>query len=112
MFDNRDPSEAHARSRAVEYAVDWQKRTLRMVWEQKVEDSIPFRLGWGSVQEVGDKEVVISWGDYPRTKGYCDSRTGNYPLFSHLTREGAKLFELRVPCGWFTYRAYFVPARP
>jgi len=96
--------------RAVEYAVDWKARTLKMVWERKVESSIPFRLGWGSARAVGSNEVLVGWGDYPRDKGYCDARNGSFPVFSHVARDSTPVFELRAPCGWVSYRAYFVPA--
>jgi hypothetical protein len=109
MFDNRDKAEASPRSRAVEYKVDWKERTLTLAWQRPVEDSMPFRLGWGSAFPVGNDEVLVSWGDYPREKGFCDNRPGSFPVFSHVRRSGELLFELRAPCGWHTYRAYFVP---
>lgn len=108
MYDNR-AGQPGAPSRAVEYAVDWKARTLRMVWQHEVEDSMPFRLGWGSVQPIGADQVLIGWGDYPRNPGYCDGKPGTYPVFSHVTRSKDLVFELRAPCGWHTFRAYFVP---
>ncbi len=111
LYDNRDESEKSPVSRAVEYAVDWKSRTLRLVWERPAEASMPFRFGWGSAVAVGADQVVVSWGDRPRGKGYCKDRVGNFPVFSHVAREGGDpLFELRAPCGWVTYRTYFVPA--
>jgi hypothetical protein len=108
LFDNR-AGEPGARSRAAEYAVDWTARTLRLVWEQRVEESIPFRLGWGSVQVIHRDQVLVGWGDYPRTPGYCDDKRGTFPVFTQVTRAHELVFELRAPCGWHTFRAYFVP---
>jgi hypothetical protein len=110
MYDNR-AGEPNARSRAVEYAVDWKARTLRLVWEHRVEPSMPFRLGWGYVETVGSDQVLIGWGDYPRTDGFCEGKPGLFPVFSHVTRGHELVFELRAPCGWHTFRAYFVPER-
>lgn len=109
MYDNRDAKESQPHSRAVEYAVDWKARTLTMVWQMKSEASMPFREGWGSASAIGSDEVLVGWGDYPRTKGYCDKQDGNFPVFSHAKRDGSAILELRAPCGWVTYRAYFVP---
>jgi hypothetical protein len=109
LFDNRDASEASPHSRAVEYAVDWRNRTLRMVWQMPEEGTIPFRLGWGSAVAIGDDQVLIGWGDFPRTKGYCKDRTDSQPVFTRMKRDGTKIFEVRAPCGWSTYRAYFSP---
>lgn len=71
---------------------------------------MPFRQGWGSVQPIGDNQVLVGWGDYPRTDGYCDDKPGSFPVFTHVTRAKDLVFELRAPCGWHTFRAYFVPA--
>lgn len=108
MFDNRDAAEARPTSRAVEYAVDWQARILRMVWERRADSAMNFRYGWGSASAIGGDEVLVGWGDYPRTPGHCASRTGFFPVFSHVSRDGKTLFELSAPCGWATYRVYFV----
>ena len=108
LYDNR-AGQPGAPSRAVEYAVDWKARTLRLVWQRHVEDSMPFRLGWGSVQPIGAGQVLIGWGDYPRTDGYCEDKPGSFPVFSQVTRRDDLVFELRAPCGWHTFRAYFVP---
>lgn len=110
LYDNRDEKEEKPNSRAVEYAVDWKARTLKMVWERRAEASMPFRLGWGSVKAVRNDERLIAWGDIPRTKGDCATRTGNFPVFSHVARDSTPILELRAPCGWVTYRAYFVPS--
>jgi len=109
LYDNRDQSEPNANSRAVEYAVDWKARTLTLVWEHRASPSMAFRYGWGSAAMLGNDEALIGWGDYPRAKDYCEGRTGSFPVFSHISRNKDPLFELRAPCGWATYRVYFVP---
>jgi Arylsulfotransferase (ASST) len=109
LYDNRDGSEPGANSRAVEYAVDWKERTLTLVWERAADAVMPFRYGWGSVAAIGADEVLIGWGDYPRTKDYCEANKEMAPVFSHVRRDGSTLFEMRAPCGWATYRVYFVP---
>lgn len=112
LYDNRDSSEKNPHSRAVEYAVDWKARTLTLVWEQRAETSMPFRFGWGSALAVENDEVLIGWGDYPRSKDFCEGKTDTFPVFSHVSRDQKPIFELRAPCGWATYRAYFAPDNP
>lgn len=109
LYDNRDETEAGANSRAVEYAVDWKARTLTLAWEHRAGPAMPFRYGWGSAHAFDDGSVLIGWGDFPRGKEACTDRDGLYSVFSHVRRDKTPIFELRAPCGWASYRAYFVP---
>ena len=112
LFDNRDDKETAPNSRAVEYQVDWKTRTLTLVWEHYASRPVSFRYGWGSALALTDVEFLIGWGDYPRTPGFCSNQRELVPVFSHVTRSKKPIFELRAPCGWVTYRVYFVPDRP
>lgn len=112
LYDNRDGAEPGARSRAVEYAVDWSARTLTMVWQQRADPAMPFRYGWGSASVESDGSVLVGWGDYPRAKGFCATVRGDFPVFTRMTRDGEPLLELRAPCGWATYRVFVAPAGP
>jgi hypothetical protein len=111
LFDNRDETEAAARSRAVEYEVDWSAKTLKMVWQHRADPILPFRFGWGSVGVLPNDNVLIGWGDYSRKRGSCDQRE-MVPVFTQVSRTGETIFELRAPCGWSTYRVYFLPDQP
>ena len=98
MFDNgneRKPLPFF--SRAVEYSVDENAKTITKIWDYRHNPDI-FAGAMGSVQRLKDGSTLIGWG-------INDSLT-----VTEVAPDGSTAFEMAFPNGHYNYRAYkFVP---
>lgn len=79
-------------SRAVEYQIDEVKKTARLVWQFRNSPD-EFSFAMGNVKRLPNGNTTIGWG------------TGT-PAFSEVRPNGFKVFELELPYGEVSYRAY------
>ena len=76
-------------SRAIEYAVDEQARTTRIVWQYRggAEDRF-FSNYWGDADRLPNGNTLISVGTW---------KTGASSRFFEVTQDGRKVWEMRLP---------------
>ena len=79
-------------SRAVEYEVDEEHRTVREVWEYRHTPDV-FGAFSGSVQRLPNGNTLIGWGT-------------TTPTLTEVDPKGAPVYELTFEPGIFSYRAY------
>ncbi len=79
-------------SRAVEYRLDEKEKTATLVWQYRNTPDY-FGPAMGNVQRLRNGNTLINWG------------TTN-PSVTEVTSEGAKAFEMTLPEGVYSYRAY------
>ncbi|HET7497742.1 MAG TPA: aryl-sulfate sulfotransferase, partial [Candidatus Eisenbacteria bacterium] len=91
LFDNGN-YHTPARSRAVEYTLDEAAKTATKVWEYRNAPDV-YATAMGSVQRLPDGHTVIGWGTAS-------------PALTEVTAEGAEVFELTLPAGIYSYRAF------
>jgi hypothetical protein len=86
IFDNGADKDNTQRtySRAVEYALDEENKTLTMVWEYRHEPDILAFTG-GTVQRLPNGNTLISWGG---------AISGGAPAVTEVTTDGTIAFEL------------------
>jgi len=89
LFDNGTLH--HAASRAVEYEVDEEKKTAKMVWQYSQDTQTEFM---GFVQRLPDGNTLISWGS-------------TTPAFTEVRPDGTKTFELVLPREFYSYRVSY-----
>ncbi len=83
-------------SRAVEYELDEQTKTAKLVWQFRSNPDI-FGPFMGNVQRLENGNTIIGWGG-----------TMNEPVttVTEVSPNGTKLFEMKLPNFVFSYRAY------
>lgn len=91
MFDNGN-NHTPQYSRAVEYALDEKNRTATLVWQYRNTPDI-YGNAFGYVQRLKNGNTFISWG-------------AATPSISEVTPAGEKVFEMTLPDGIYTYRAF------
>ena len=79
-------------SRAVEYALDEQNKTITLIWQYRHSPDI-FGLAMGYVQRLDNGNTFIGWG-------------AANPSVTEVDPNGNKVLELNLPGGIFSYRAY------
>ncbi len=79
-------------SRAVEYSLDQTDKTSRLVWQYRNSPDI-FGSAMGYVQRLPNGNSLICWG-------------ATNPSVSEVRPDGTKIYELNLPPGIFSYRAY------
>ena len=79
------------KSRAVEYLIDEEKRTAKLVWSYS---NGQFTHAQGSVERLPNGNTLIGWG-FAVT-----------PFFSEVTPEGKTVLEMNLPDGQIVYRVY------
>jgi hypothetical protein len=84
----------HAQSRGLALSVDDAARTVTLARSYRHHPPLSTG-GYGSMQTLGDGNVVIGWG--------------NLPEFSEFTAGGRLVGELDLPVGYASYRAYRKP---
>lgn len=82
-------------SRAVEYAIDEQAKTVTLVWEYRNTPST-FGAFMGNVQRLENGNTIIGWG----------GNFGPLPTVTEVSPNGTKLLEMKFPVMVFSYRAY------
>lgn len=99
LFDNgREGNPIHVAT-AKEYALDESKKTATLVWSYVNDSTTHSGAGLGNVQRLSNGNTLISYG-----------RSVKSPvLFSVLTPEGKKNFEMQLNGGRLTYRAFNYP---
>jgi len=91
LFDNGNGHTPNF-SRAVEYELDENAKTARLVWEYRnTPDVYGFAMGY--VQRLMNGNTLISWG-------------AASTAVTEVTAEGEKVFELSFEPGTFSYRAF------
>ncbi len=95
LFDNGN-LKANPFSRAVEYQIDENNRSVRKVWEFRHPNNIVSN-SMGSVQRLPNGNTVIGWGG-------VDAESGHNYLLTEVTQNGTIAIELTGSSG--TYRAY------
>jgi hypothetical protein len=93
LFDNGTNQEGAPISRVVEYALDQENRTARLVWSYADGRYAP---AMGSAQRLPNGNTLIGWGTAP-PEG---------PNVSEVTRTGEVVFALSLPPTQVSYRAY------
>lgn len=94
LFDNGN-MRAPQFSRAVEYAIDEGAKTATLVWEfRRVPSVFGFALGY--VQRLPNGNTLIGWGS-------------TAPAATEVRPDGEVVFELSMPAGMFSYRAFRFP---
>lgn len=96
LFDNGFAHEPRV-SRAVEYELDRDNRTARLVWEYVGES---YAAGLGSVQRLPNGNTLIGWGAAPGVS------------VSEVTPAGEVVFELTLPETQMNYQAFRLPFEP
>ncbi len=91
LFDNGNFHSTNY-SRAVEYKVDEINKTVKLVWQYR---NSPDTYGnaMGYVQRLTNGNTIIGWG-------------AANPTVTEVTPNGTKVFELSLPQGQFSYRAF------
>ena len=92
LFDNgtsHDPPQ----SRVVEYELDQDARTARLVWSYS---DGRFSPAMGSAQRLPNGNTLIGWGTGPADR----------PNVTEVTPDGAVVFGLSLPPNQISYRAY------
>jgi hypothetical protein len=84
-------------SRAVEYALDEHAKTATLVWSYRHTPDI-FGSAMGYVQRLDDGSTLISWG-------------ATNPSVTILDAKDSTMFEMSLPQGVFSYRAYAYPVQ-
>jgi hypothetical protein len=79
-------------SRALEYAVNSQKKTSTLVWYYRNSPDC-FGNALGSVQRLPNGNTLIGWG-------------AENPTLTEVTPGGTKVLEMTLPFGVYTYRVY------
>lgn len=82
-------------SRAVEYEINEQARTVTLVWEYRNTPST-FGAFMGNVQRLENGNTIIGWG----------GNFGPLPTVTEVSPNGTKLLEMKFPVMVFSYRAY------
>ena len=94
VFDNGN-QRVPPYSRAVEYRVDENAKTATLVWEYRnTPDNFGYAMGY--VQRLPNTSTLIGWG-------------ASNPSVTEVTPGGAKLYEMTLPDGVYSYRAYRYP---
>jgi hypothetical protein len=94
LFDNGN-FHSPSFSRAVEYQLDEQDKTVTLVWQfRNTPDN--YGLAMGYVQRLYNGNTLIGWG------------TSN-PTLTEVRPDGSKAFELTLPNGNYSYRALRFP---
>lgn len=95
LFDNGN---AHTPpfSRAVEYEVNEQAKTVRLVWQYRNTPDV-FSAFMGNVQRLENGNSVIGWGG---------AMADSVPSVTEVSSSGMKIFEMKLPKWVFSYRAY------
>lgn len=92
LFDNGTTHDPQI-SRVVEYELDQENRTARLVWSYTDERFSP---AMGSVQRLPNGNTLIGWGTGP----------ADMPNITEVTPDGEVVFALTLPPNQITYRAY------
>jgi hypothetical protein len=94
LFDNGN-FHSPSFSRAVEYQLDEQNKTVTLVWQFR---NSPDNYGYamGNIQRLDNGNTMIGWG------------TSN-PTLTEVRPDGTKAFELNLPEGNYSYRAFRFP---
>jgi hypothetical protein len=94
IFDNGNTLSPEY-SRALEYAVDEDGKTVELVWEYR---NVPDSFGphWGNVQRLPNGNTMIGWGDAT-------------PMLTEVMTDGTKVLELDLVGQISTYRALRSP---
>jgi hypothetical protein len=94
LFDNGN-FHSPSFSRALEYRLDEQNRTMELVWQFR---NTPNNYGYamGYVQRLDNGNTFIGWG------------TSN-PTLTEVRPDGSKALELTLPSGIYSYRAFRFP---
>lgn len=90
IFDNGTLHEEQE-SRAVQYSVDEEKRTAKLVWSYSNRQFTPAQ---GSVERLSNGNTLIGWG------------FATTPFVSEVTPEGKVVLEMNLPDGQIIYRVY------
>lgn len=96
LFDNGD-LHSPPYSRGVEYEIDQENKTARLVWEFRHDPDIYASSG-GNMQRLPNGNTIICWG-----RG---GASNSMPIFTEVHPDGSIAFELLYPNGMFSYRAY------
>jgi len=96
LFDNGD-HHTPPYSRGVEYEIDQENKTVRLVWEFRHNPDIYASSG-GNVQRLPNGNTIICWG-----RG---GASNSMPIFTEVHPDNSIAFELLYPNGMFSYRAY------
>lgn len=92
LFDNGTSHDPQV-SRAVEYELDQENRTARLVWSYS---DGRFSPAMGSVQRLPNGNTLIGWGTGPADR----------PNVTEVTPDGEVVFALSLPPNQISYRAY------
>ncbi len=92
LFDNGNSAQP-PQSRAVEYELDQEARTARLVWSYT---DGRFSPAMGSVQRLANGNTLIGWGTGPADR----------PNVTEVTPDGEVVFALSLPPNQISYRAY------
>lgn len=84
-------------SRAVEYELDENAHTAKVVWHY---DSVPFSAAAGNVQRLPNGNTFIGLGSI------------THPSAIEVTPDGNKVFQFSIQTGAFSYRTYRFPFTP
>ncbi len=94
LFDNGN-FHSPSFSRAVEYQLDEQNKTVTLVWQfRNSPDNYGFATGY--VQRLDNGNTLIGWGL-------------SNPTLTEVRPDGSKAFELDLPAGNYSYRAFRFP---
>lgn len=87
-----DPWERSAYSRAVEYHLDEDHRIATLVWEYRRSPDI-YGYAMGNAERLSNGNTLICWGAIN-------------PNVTEVTPNGDIVFEMSLPRGFYTYRAF------
>jgi hypothetical protein len=79
-------------SRAVEYNLNTQEMSATLVWQYRNAPNI-YGFAMGSVQRLPNGNTLIGWGS-------------TSPSVSEVRPNGTKVYEMKLPAGQFSYRAF------
>ncbi|MCX6165871.1 MAG: T9SS type A sorting domain-containing protein, partial [Ignavibacteriae bacterium] len=91
LFDNGN-YHSHAFSRAIEYKIDEDVKSVELTWEYRHSPDI-YAYAMGSVQRLSNGNTLIGWGSAPTT-------------LTEVTPNGTIAYELSLPAGQMSYRAF------
>jgi hypothetical protein len=94
LYDNGNHHDV-PHSRAVEYRLDETAMTATVVWQYRHTPEV-FSYAMGNAQRLPNGNTLIGWGAYP--------------LVTEVRPDGTVAFEMQLPPGVFTYRAFRLPA--
>jgi hypothetical protein len=94
LFDNGN-HKATPYSRAVEYTLDETRMTATVAWQYRHTPDV-YGYAMGNAQRLPNGNTLIGWGAYP--------------LVTEVRPDGGVAFEMQLPPGVFTYRAFRLPA--